>query len=194
MTCAKCAPRETAERRLRSSSTGAVFSLLCNFPPRYNRRSAPSGSVLRSEAETQLLATEAVLLLSHSVSDSMKQVTYWVVSREGAWSVRFNEKYFGPCASKSQALSVAISAATKALLLKCSARVLVEQGESLAVVWSNGRFAKQATPPSQPNWVSRLTITVQSVPGSAASTLLRWLSHASGLPAQQQRLRRRPPA
>jgi hypothetical protein len=75
----------------------------------------------------------------------MKQVTYCVISRDGAWSIRFNEKTFGPCSSKGQAINVAVAAATKALPLKCSARVLVEDGEKLDIVWSNGRFAKLAT-------------------------------------------------
>ena len=70
---------------------------------------------------------------------SMKQVTYCVVSREGAWAVRLNEKYFGPCSSESRAINAAIGAATKALTLGCSARVLVRQGDTLHVVWSNGR-------------------------------------------------------
>ena len=69
----------------------------------------------------------------------MKQVTYCVVSRESAWAVRLNEKYFGPCSSESQAIDAAISAATKALSLGCSARVLVRRGDSLNVMWSNGR-------------------------------------------------------
>ena len=71
----------------------------------------------------------------------MKQVTYCVISRDGAWSIRFNDKYFGPCSSKRQAINAAVAAATKALPLKCSARVLVEDGEKLDTVWSNGRYS-----------------------------------------------------
>ena len=72
----------------------------------------------------------------------MKQVTYCVVARDGAWAVRLNEKYFGPCRSKRQAISIAISAAAKALTLGCSARVLVARGEGFTVAWSNGRLAQ----------------------------------------------------
>jgi hypothetical protein len=80
----------------------------------------------------------------------MKQVTYSVVSHEGAWAVRLNEKHFGPCSSESQAINVAIGAATKAQPLGCSARVLVRRGDSLQVIWSNGRgYAMTPKPPAR---------------------------------------------
>jgi hypothetical protein len=69
----------------------------------------------------------------------MRHVSYCVVSHEGAWAVRLNKKYFGPCSSESQAIEVATKAAAKALAFGCSARVLVKRGDMLKVAWSEGR-------------------------------------------------------
>jgi hypothetical protein len=61
------------------------------------------------------------------------------------WAIRLNDKYFGPCISKSQATTVAISAAGKAMLEGCSARVLVQYRDGFRTVWSNGRSGKPAS-------------------------------------------------
>ena len=69
---------------------------------------------------------------------AVERAVYCVCFRGGGWAIRFNDKHFGPCASREQAIAVAISAASKAFIKGLPAQVMVKEDRFYRTVWLNG--------------------------------------------------------
>lgn len=69
----------------------------------------------------------------------MERAVYCVVEKSGVWSIRMNDKHYGPCRSKEQALEVALGAAAKAHRRGIHAHVMVREAMRFRSVWCDGR-------------------------------------------------------
>jgi hypothetical protein len=69
----------------------------------------------------------------------MDRAVYCVSMRSGEWTIRLNDKHFGPCPSREMAVAVAVSAATKAFARGHQAHVLAQDGNRFRTVWFNGK-------------------------------------------------------
>ena len=69
----------------------------------------------------------------------MDRAVYCVVERGGVWSIRMNDKHYGPCRSREHALEVAIRAAAKAHGRGTHAHVMVRDESCFRSVWCDGR-------------------------------------------------------
>ncbi len=75
----------------------------------------------------------------------MERAIYCVVERGGVWTIRLNDKHYGPCRSKEHALDVALRAAAKAFKRGVHAHVMVREAFRFRSVWCDGRaFELQA--------------------------------------------------
>ena len=69
----------------------------------------------------------------------MERAVYCVSMKRGEWTIRLNDKHFGPCPTREMAVQVAISAASKAFARGHQAHVLAQDGDQFRTLWFNGR-------------------------------------------------------
>ena len=69
----------------------------------------------------------------------MERAVYCVVETGGVWSIRMNDKRYGPCRSREHALEVAVRAAAKAHGRGTHAHVMVRDEARFRSVWCDGR-------------------------------------------------------
>lgn len=70
----------------------------------------------------------------------MERAVYCIVENGGVWSIRLNDKRYGPCRSREHALEVAVRAAAKAHGRGTHAHVMVrDDGARFRSVWCDGR-------------------------------------------------------
>ena len=69
----------------------------------------------------------------------MDRAVYCVSLKRGEWTIRLNNKHFGPCPSREMAVEVAVSAASKAFARGIHAHVLAQDGAQFRTIWFNGK-------------------------------------------------------
>lgn len=67
----------------------------------------------------------------------MSVLTYDVVLRNGTWQVRFDEMFYGPRASKDEAIADAVRAAGEAAARGLTAQVMVHEETGARLAWSS---------------------------------------------------------